>query len=204
MSKKLKPRRPRAKYISQPLYPLEYGSVAHRWKETGLLEGPAEAVEAFAKNLSKTKVQRDELWPQHATHEMGVAVDPLNESLLFAGESRDRLQYMDDAWCTGCVDTYWFDYGELCIEELKTGHELQPNKCKSQMMGYAVGLSRALDYDGPVHFRVTHWPRGSCLPPIRYAETVPYSEVAQFESDLAARKAELLTLESIACFHESG
>lgn len=171
----------------------DWGTMVHGWKATGLIEGPGTLPALFIRKLEKTKIDRETWWPGYVTHEATVAINPLKDYKIKRGECAEWKASLDDEWCTGTVDTFWMQFDELYIEDLKTGRFATLEDYRYQILGYALGLSRALQYSGRVHMLITHWPRYPVIGmPSRFGRVIESAELRQFEIDLANLKQNII------------
>ncbi len=165
-----------------------WGTMVHKWAQTGLVEGPDKRTEnAFKKALEISGMagKRLEYWPAGGNHEgaLSIAVDGSGQT------SRDDSER--DGWVTGHYDyQYWFLDGELWVDDLKTGkvypnpesylawHDptlpvganRYPQDVRSvQLRTYALALSELLGHRGDVSVSLTHWPRI----PVSYRHSLP-------------------------------
>ncbi len=145
----------------------EWGTMVHRWKETGEIHGPDKRTEsAFTRAIELSGIDRAILWPAGGTHEQAVAirVDGNRQSLGRKPAEADAV-----GWVTGTDDFQWFLFdGELWIDDLKTGkyyedrdgNQIFAQDVRSaQLRFYALAISTLLQYSGVVHVSLTHWPR---------------------------------------------
>ena len=158
-----------------------WGSLVHIWKETGEVRQPREAdrqadtrtLNALRKALEVSGIDRQTLWPAGGVHEqrVGVRVDGRREAAL------DGVSEREGSWITGTDDfQHWLepfgggDKPELWVDDLKTGkwyddpdepgaNRFPQDPRSPQVRLYALAVCVALDYHGPVHISITHWPR---------------------------------------------
>ena len=160
----------------------EWGTMVHRWKETGEINAPSKrAGRDFERALAESGLgaSRLDLWPAGGTHECTVAVRVDGIRDWSVGKGAECL-LGEPHWCTGHADFWWriFD-GELWVDDLKTGrfypnpafgdrhdpnlpvgaNRFPQNPDSYQTQLYALAVAEKLGYAGPVHTSITHWPR---------------------------------------------
>lgn len=175
----------------------QWGTMAHNWKETGVVRGPNARTEAaFARAVELSGISRADLWPDGGWHEQSVAlrVDGIRE---VRGTKPDPP---DGRFITGTDDFHWYLFGgELWVDDLKTGkyyeddrgNQLYAQDVRStQLRFYALAIVALLGYVGPVHVSLTHWPRLPVarrhLPPARLWTTYTSNELHAFWGELEA------------------
>ncbi len=179
----------------------DWGSMVHDWKETGLVRPVSEArknlVPLFEKKLKATGVRREQWWPETMVHELAMAVKPFEAYAQLVEGGKDEKELWKAAfgedWVTGTLDGYDWMFDVLWIDDLKTGRDknrageslVTDAKYIEQRRFYALGLSRLLDYRGPVNVTLTHWPRYPVLSlPTRFGRVIEQDEVNDFEKRL--------------------
>jgi hypothetical protein len=178
----------------------DWGTMVHHWKATGEIKtvnGRENLPPLFMKKLRESSVEREQWWPSTLTHEIAVAVNPLRQYAEYRGADGDAWKRSFGAdWCTGTVDGYdWLFDSVLWVDDLKTGKEAPIEDHIEQLRFYALGLARVIDYRGPVHLTVTHWPRYPVIgTPQRTGVVMEQDELLDFEKRLAALRDTILYL----------
>lgn len=177
----------------------DWGSLNHHWKATGEIKQvndwknhPA----LFKRKLEKSGIKREHYWPDDFVHEIPLAIDPV-AGVAVTTDSEDPEAWkrgQDDRWCTGTADGYgWLFEKALWVDDLKTGRFATLEDYESQLLAYALGVSRLLNYRGQVYVTVTHLPR---YPnhglPTRVGRVVEQDELRDFEGRLAKLRTEIL------------
>lgn len=144
----------------------EWGKMVHYWKETGEIHGPDKRTEnAFRKAISVSNINRHTLWPIDGVHEQGV-------KLALDGSRRVHILHAsptpEAGWLTGTDDFQWWLYGDLWIDDLKTGkaypdehgvNRFPQDPRSTQLRAYALAVATVLEHRGDCQVSITHWPR---------------------------------------------
>lgn len=156
-----------------------WGTMVHRWKETGAMVGEGRAPKMLFEAVAKSGVDRAELWPSEGRHEVAVAVRVDGKREVASNESHKYETI--PGWITGTADFAWrLTGGELWVDDLKTGRvypnpgpedsrrhdpslEVGANRYpqdpgSAQLRFYALAIARLVGYVGVVHVSITHWP----------------------------------------------
>lgn len=175
----------------------EWGTMVHKWKETGDVTGPDKRTEnALKRAIATSGIDRVSLWPNGGTHESSVAlrVDGVRE----VRQSHDGV-FGTREWVTGTADFYWYLYdGDLWIDDLKTGksypdpitgeNRFPQDPRSAQLKFYALAIALLTGHNGVVHISVTHWPRlpleARHSPPDRLWATFTTDDLDQFYGEL--------------------
>lgn len=171
---------------------IEWGWIAHRWMETGSIEpniptGYPKLHDQFAAKVALTETKRSEWWPSDVAYEVAVSIDPEKSSAeLYDGDDRDDWkQSRSDSEITGTVDAHWYILDQLHIDDLKTGRFASVQSHYYQLLGYGLGIVRALGYRDSIKLSITHWPRYPLRGiPRRETTEVQYDELVDFEKRL--------------------
>lgn len=177
-----------------------WGTMAHHWKETGevvAVPGFEKLAPLFQRKLKVGGVRREEWWPEDMRHELALAVAPFEAyHLLEDGAKAEKEAWKaahDDRYCTGTVDGDAYLFDVLWIDDLKTGRMVTLEDHVEQVKFYALGVARVLDYRGPVHVTITHWPRyRTDNRPERLGRVVEQDELSAFEDRLARLRNDIL------------
>lgn len=178
----------------------DWGTMVHDWKETGLVRpvnGRTNLPPLFEKKLRLTGVQREQWWPPSMVHELAMAVNPFTSyQSLLDGSKEEKEAWkaaFDDQWATGTLDGYDWMFDVLWIDDLKTGKLVTEEQYIQQRRFYALGLSRLLDYRGPVNITLTWWPRYPVLQlPQRFGRVIEQDELRAFEKRIAKLRDDVL------------
>jgi hypothetical protein len=169
----------------------DWGTMTHGWKETGKIEvvnGRKNLVPLLEKKIKLTGVRREDWWPGGMVHELAMAVKPFESYAQYEGPREEKEAWkagLNDDWCTGTVDGFWWMFDVLCVEDLKTGRAVTWEEYEEQQRFYCLGLSRLLDYRGPVHAVLNWWPRYPVLSlPQRFGRVIEQDELNNFEKRL--------------------
>lgn len=170
----------------------DWGTMVHGWKETGKVEvvnGRKNLVPLFEKKLKQTGVRREQWWPESMVHETAIAVKPFEAYAQMQGGTKDEKEAWKAAfgedWATGTDDGYDWMFDVLWIDDLKTGRFVTEEDYIEQRRFYALGISRLLDYRGPVNVTLTHWPRYPVTSlPQRFGRVIEQDELNDFEKRL--------------------
>lgn len=171
----------------------DWGTMVHGWKETGQIEvvnGRKNLAKLFEKKLKLGGVKREQWWSSTMIHEVAMAVKPFEAYAELRIGTKDEKEAwkaaFDDNWGTGTLDGYDWMFDVLHIDDLKTGRFVDESMYIEQRRFYALGLSRLLDYRGPVNVTLTHWPRYPVLSqPMRFGRQLDQDELKHFEKRLA-------------------
>lgn len=171
----------------------------HHWKATGEIKQVGEWKNhpaLFKRKLEKSGVKREHYWPESMRHEMAIAFDVVHSRVTSAWGGDDLEKWkanFGDEFCTGTADGYDWMFDRLWVDDLKTGRYAPLESHQEQLLFYGLGVARLLDYRGPVHITVTHWPR---YPnhglPTRVGRVVEQDELRDFEGRLAKLRTEIL------------
>lgn len=147
----------------------EYGTMVHRWAETGAISGKKSHVKTFEKKLDILQangVTRQSLWIPTGYHEVTFSyncVDGRVGVCWLKGEGAlEFKQQHDDDWITGTADFVFMRDGVCGVNDLKTGmmFDSQPDEL-SQLYFYLMCWRKycgaAPESDGILS--VTHWPK---------------------------------------------
>jgi hypothetical protein len=179
----------------------EWGKLAHRWKETGRVEGASsQARAAFKLALQQSGVNRGVLWPEHPSgkHEVSYALRVDGERTLLARPaSEGDYTGHGEEWVTGTADYIGALDGTLWVDDLKTGkvyldqygNNRYPQDVSSyQLRFYALCAALAVGHTGEVAVTLTHWPRLPLYlrhsPPTRGMEVYPWEDLEAFYTSL--------------------
>jgi hypothetical protein len=178
----------------------DWGSMTHEWKETGVIpviNGRKNLVPLLEKKIKLTGIDRERWWPKTMVHELAMAVSPFEDyKSLLDGTKEQKEAWkvaFSERYCTGTLDGYDWMFDVLWIDDLKTGKLVTEEDYVMQRKLYALGLSRLLDYRGPVNVTLTWWPRYPVLvDPIRFGRTVEQDELLAFEKRIAKLRDNVL------------
>ncbi len=176
----------------------DWGTMVHHWAETGEIHSPRENLPPlFRKKLEQSGVRREQWWPEGMTHETALAVNPLREYRQKAdgdrGAKEEWKAAFGDDWCTGTGDGHMQMFDVLWLDDLKTGKNVTFQEYEQQLKFYALGLSRVLEYRGPVHATLTWWPRYPVVSqPSRFGRVIEQDELAVFEKQLVQLRDTIL------------
>lgn len=149
----------------------EYGTMVHRWAETGEVVGKKGHIKTFEKKLAVLQtngVTRQTLWPVSGYHEVTFAYNcvdgRLGVSWLKGEDAKNAKMAYGDDWITGTADYVYYDrernlYG---VNDLKTGmmFDSEPDEL-SQLYFYLMCWQKyngvRADDDGLLS--ITHWPK---------------------------------------------
>lgn len=169
----------------------DWGTMVHAWKETGeVVEvgGRKNHPALFRRKLERSGVKREVEWPESLgiKHELALAVDPLCEYRSYEGDNKDAWKNAhNDRWLTGTADGYWLLFDALTVEDLKTGAMVDIEDYRYQLMAYALGVSRVIDYRRSINLVLNHWPRYPVMSrPKRTVRVVEPDELLAFEKRL--------------------
>jgi hypothetical protein len=117
----------------------DWGTLAHYWKETGLIESPfphplrkwqGKDIETLDTKILLSGVRREDYWPTSSgEHEVSFAIRLEDGKLELYRGPRERAEQWKAKWhrlkyATGTID--WIDWGAddrwPSIDDLKTGH----------------------------------------------------------------------------------
>ncbi len=178
----------------------DWGTMVHHWKSCGEVKAVNKRenlVPLFHKKLKEGGVKREDWWPNHDQgffHEIATAVSPFKDYLWCpGGDPEEWKKEQSDDYCTGTTDGYGWMFDALWVDDLKTGRWVTLEEHIQQLRFYALGIARRLDYRGPVHVTLTHWPRYKVdNKPLRFGRVVEQDELLAFEKDLARLRDEVL------------
>lgn len=193
----------------------DWGSLVHRWAQTGEISkaGSARHASALKQAIAKSGIDRLAYWPLGGVSEGALAlrIDGKREA------NRDDTPRR--GWLTGHYDFQWWVWGdELWVDDIKTnrlypnpappwpGHDPEievganrfpPDVASPQLKLYALALCLVLGYlDRVVHVSLTHWPR---LPltarhalPERHWVTYSPAQLLDFYGQLEAKYQDFL------------
>lgn len=171
----------------------EYGTMVHKWAETGEVVGKNSHVKTFQKKLSVLEtngITRESLWPVSGYHEVTFAYNCVDGRLgvcWLKGEeaARAKLAYGDD-WITGTADFVYIKDGLCGVNDLKTGmlFDSQPDEL-SQLYFYLMCWTQ---YNGVTEKKdgwldVIHWPKYPLDSlPGREESRIPWLRLIKFEN----------------------
>ncbi len=178
----------------------DWGTMVHHWVETGevvAINARTNLVPLFKKKLEVTGVRREQWWPHDAQHEVALAVKPFEAyAEMVAGTKVEKEAWkasLGPEWATGTMDGRWWMFDVLNVDDTKTGRWVSWEDYEEQQRFYALGTSRVLDYRGPVHATLTHWPRYPVdNRPERFGRVIEQDELLAFEKRLVGLRDGIL------------
>jgi hypothetical protein len=170
-----------------------YGTMVHRWAETGEVSGTKSHVKTFEKKLAVLEtngVTRETLWPVSGFHEVTFAYNCVDGRLgvcWLKGEeaARAKLAYGDD-WITGTADYVYRKDGLCGVDDLKTGmmFDSEPDEL-SQLYFYLMcwQIYNGIRDDKDGLLSIHHWPKYplSALPGYEQ-RVIPGYRIGKFEN----------------------
>lgn len=177
----------------------DWGSIGHHWKETGEVvevNGRKNLVPLWEKKIRESGVRREDWWPDSMTHELALGVKPFEAYAKMVGTREEKDAWkagLSDEWCSGSLDGFDWMFDVLWVDDLKTGRFVTLEEHQEQMRFYALGASRVLDYRGPVHVTLTHFPRYPVVnKPVRMGRVIEQDELLWFEKRLVQLRDDIL------------
>lgn len=171
----------------------DWGTMVHHWKETGeviVVNGRKNLAALFEKKLKLGGVKREQWWPMGMTHERAIAINPFTAyGQMLEGSKEEKEAWKaahDNNWATGTADGDYWMFDVLAVDDLKTGRFVTEEEYIEQRRFYCLGISRLLEYRGPVHATLTWWPRYPVVSqPQRFGRVFEADELNYFEKRLA-------------------
>jgi hypothetical protein len=152
-----------------------YGTVVHRWKETGEIDGGPDG-RTLEKKLLLSGTDRGILWSEPGVHEVtfGIRLHETPFAVVYSGE-RSGADAWKASWVgtdciTGTVDWLGNRDGAVWVDDLKTGHWPVDVATSMQLRSYAllpwVEAGCPMDYE--VVTSITQWEKYPLsAPPVR-------------------------------------
>lgn len=197
--------------LSPPGLAAEWGSMAHRWMETGEYDDTP-AGKLLRKKVETSGVERHKVWPATGKFEVALSYNVENGKAAWyippAGMPIEQQRKERDAW-KSVFDDEWIvgtaDYlGELLdnpwVDDLKTGRNAHWGDFRYQQFLYGIAYTSVVYKDlQPVRSTITHWPRypvarlpnrmGTVIEPDQFKEFA--AKLRQLRKEVKAGKIKL-------------
>jgi hypothetical protein len=154
----------------------QWGTLVHRWKETGEWPEDNQATRRRQRALEAAGVTRESLWPSGGRHEVTFALcvrSAFVEAYTGPPEGANAWKASwNDQWITGTMDYMGDVLGDPWVDDLKTGNPAHALP-GWQFRAYAVAAWGLAEARRQLQLSVTYWPRYPADGPPRRVWSAP-------------------------------